>query len=450
MGIVFVHNFGWLIGNTFKGRIGTMEELCEHSTLKNLVIMIHQWGGVDHNAEEMLQLDLSNPSGFVQEVKQRGARIYRCTSASEPDLGALRIILRGGRFVSEVRREPINNGSKSEQTAVWPVGGRHNSDIRELGGSTQGAVMDKEVKGLRRELEEQKRRAEQEADVFKEHIATMRSREESTRKEMVREHYQELEEQKRRAQEEADAFKKQAAEKESIRQEVSRELEDQKRKAQEEADELRKYIVELQSKLEEDRHASGKASANIVFDLLLPIREYSSWDHSPSLTAGLPLDRSSPQFANRLNDALHGQEYEQWVQKIQEDDLVWFVDYLDKARHRVTLPHLTLKLASRLSTVLILRDPLPASACVNSEVYVRPIQHSQHPAQFLPTFLPLIQIHSPPVPSVRCIARHSMAHPFVSNVCEWLLRMLSHFPPKCVSAQPHSIFIFTHESKVVL
>ena len=67
------------------------------------------------------------------------------------------------------------------------------------------------------------------------------------------------------------------------------------------------------------------------------------------------------------------------MQNIQEDDLVWFVDYLDKARHQVTLSHRTLKLASRLLTVLILWVPLPESVCANSGAYAQLTLHFQHP-----------------------------------------------------------------------
>ena len=240
-----------------------MEELCEDLTLKNLVIMIHNRGRFVHtrDPEAQLQSEL-DPDGFVQAVVRRGAKIYHCTGTSEPDLGALRIILGGVSVTPEVQQEPINKGSKSKQTAVRPVEPskekpelreRHNSDIGELGESTQEAV-DKQVKELRRELEEQKRRAQLEVDAFKKRIARMQSKEESARKEMAREYHQELEDQKRRAQEEADALKKHASKMHSK----------QKRKAQEEADGLRKCIAELQSKLEEDRHASGKASAQLV------------------------------------------------------------------------------------------------------------------------------------------------------------------------------------------
>ena len=217
------------MGTSLQNSTESMEELCEDSTLKNLVFVIFQWGEVTSTAdpEALLRSDLSSPDGFAQTVVRRGARIYRYTGGSEPDLGALRIILGGRLVVPEVQQEPIKKGSKSEQTAMRPV----------------EPSKDKEVEELRRELEEQKKRAQQEADVFKKRIAEMESKE-------------------------VDVFKKHAAEmqskEESIRQEVSQELEEQKRKAQE-ADELRKCITEMQSKLEEDRHRSGKTSATHDF-----------------------------------------------------------------------------------------------------------------------------------------------------------------------------------------
>ena len=161
--------------------------------------------------------------------------------------------------------------------------------------------------------------------------------------------------------------------------------------------------------------------------LRTPFESISRWTaRSPtSPTACLPLDLSSPQFADRLNNALHSQEYAQCVENFREDDLVWFVDYLDKARQHAILSHWMLKLASRLSKVSILRVPLPESVYVNLEVYARLIRRSQHPIQFHRTFLPLIPIRSPPVASARCIMGPLMAHQFVSNVCEWLPRKTS-------------------------
>ena len=224
-GIIFIHRIGNGVGTSLKSSTGTMEELCEDLTLKNLVIMMHQFGNpVSHGAARWTSTQLSDPDGFGQAVIRRGATIYHCTGASKPDLGALRIILGGRSVVPGVQRGPINEGSESEQTAVRPV----------------EPSKDREVEELRQELEEQKRRAQQEADVFKKRIAEVQSKEENIRKE--------LEEEKRRARKEADGF--------------------------------RWCIAELQSKLEEDRHTSGKTSATITFDTFLPVREHSSWVHA--------------------------------------------------------------------------------------------------------------------------------------------------------------------------
>ena len=51
------------------------------------------------------------------------------------------------------------------------------------------------------------------------------------------------------------------------------------------------------------------------------------------------LDRSSPDFHDKLCNVFYGSEYSQWVSNLQGDDLVWLVDYLDKVRCRITFPH---------------------------------------------------------------------------------------------------------------
>ena len=42
------------------------------------------------------------------------------------------------------------------------------------------------------------------------------------------------------------------------------------------------------------------------------------------------LDSSSADFHHQLDNILHGLEYEKCVESLEGDDLVWFVEYLDK------------------------------------------------------------------------------------------------------------------------
>ena len=55
------------------------------------------------------------------------------------------------------------------------------------------------------------------------------------------------------------------------------------------------------------------------------------------------LNRSSSRFHDKLTNALYGEEYKGCVPGLQDDDLVWLVDYLDKVRHPVGLPQSPLK-----------------------------------------------------------------------------------------------------------
>ena len=321
-------------------------------------------------AKQKLNSELS-PGGCFYPAIEQGAQVYHCTAASKPDLGALRVILGGRPIIPKVQQEPINEVSAPERIAPAT---ELSEEIPELAESHDSDVKEPEM-SMREVMEK------------------------------VEEHRRELEEKTKRIREKADMLKKQIAE----------------MQPQEEADGLRKRIAEMQSKPEEDRHTPGKSSATYLKSRHVPSRPFESiprWTvRSPSPTVCIPLDRSSPQFADRLNDALHGEDYERCVQNFQEDDRIWFVDYLDRVRHHLPLSHRPLTLAGRLSDS-ILRVLLPESACSNSEEYAQIIKCSQPPMRFLPTFLPLIPMFSPMAASLMCIAGPSMAYRFVSNVCK--------------------------------
>jgi len=59
----------------------------------------------------------------------------------------------------------------------------------------------------------------------------------------------------------------------------------------------------------------------------------------PALQQLRRLDQSSSDFHDQLCNVLYGKDYAQCVPNLQGDDVVWLVDYLDKVRRRVALPH---------------------------------------------------------------------------------------------------------------
>ena len=57
------------------------------------------------------------------------------------------------------------------------------------------------------------------------------------------------------------------------------------------------------------------------------------------------LNTSLSGFRDQLSNVLYGEEYQQCVQNLQGDDLMWLVDYLDKVRRRATFLHSLLNAA---------------------------------------------------------------------------------------------------------
>jgi len=83
------------------------------------------------------------------------------------------------------------------------------------------------------------------------------------------------------------------------------------------------------------------------------------------------LNRYSPEFHDQLNNVLCVEKYKQLAQNLQDDDLVWLVDYLDEVRSRAILPRYPL---SRRRSLIYLTLPVPLSGNVypSLEIYVAP------------------------------------------------------------------------------
>ena len=56
--------------------------------------------------------------------------------------------------------------------------------------------------------------------------------------------------------------------------------------------------------------------------------------NSPALQALHRLNLSSPDSHGKLSDVLYGEEYAQCVLRLEDEDLVWLINYLEKVRHK--------------------------------------------------------------------------------------------------------------------
>ena len=65
---------------------------------------------------------------------------------------------------------------------------------------------------------------------------------------------------------------------------------------------------------------------------------------SPALKRLYDLDEYSPVFQDELSDVLHEEEFAQWASNLQGEDLVWFIDYLDRVSRCVSFLRIPLTL----------------------------------------------------------------------------------------------------------
>lgn len=80
------------------------------------------------------------------------------------------------------------------------------------------------------------------------------------------------------------------------------------------------------------------------------------------------LDRSSSEFHSQVNSILYEEEYKQWVQTVQGDDLVGLVEFLDEVFCCVSLLR-SHSSHHRLSVFSTLSVPPSRSVCANSGMY---------------------------------------------------------------------------------
>ena len=140
-------------------------------------------------------------------------------------------------------------------------------------------------------------------------------------------------------------------------------------------------------------HGSGEVSGTYAFLPPTPSRHslhqlrafLMSSPSAPALQKLHHLDRSSPDFHDRLCNVFYGREYSQCAPSLQGDDLVWLVDYIDEVLRHIALPYSPLS-QPRLSIVLILPVPLSGSVYVNSKADAALGGYSRHHICFRLTF----------------------------------------------------------------
>ena len=224
-------------------------KICGDKALPNALLVTNMWGAVRFYEGQQREDELKRSNLFFKPALEKGAK----TTQHHGDRGSAERIIRSllnNHPLPLLMQEELHQGKGLINTSA----------AMELNRELHDQMEEHEEEA--RELTEQKEQAKNRKyeRVKKALKARMQSKEESMRKE--------LEEEKRRARKEADGFRKCIAELQSKEESMRKELEEEKRRARKEADGFRKCIAELQSKLEEGRHGYGKTSATYNFQCI--------------------------------------------------------------------------------------------------------------------------------------------------------------------------------------
>lgn len=144
---------------------------------------------------------------------------------------------------------------------------------------------------------------------------------------------------------------------------------------------------------------------------------------SPVLRELQRLTYSSPNFHNKLRNALYGKEYKQCLPNLGDDDLAWLVEYLDNVRSYPTVSTLNSGYY-RPSMSLNLRVSLSGNVYTNSEEFVVLGQYSQHPMRFHPIFWKFNPNRSLPEILVMCTRGPLTDQVFALRMYEYIHRMV--------------------------
>jgi hypothetical protein len=129
---------------------------------------------------------------------------------------------------------------------------------------------------------------------------------------------------------------------------------------------------------------------------------------SPILKELDRLNPSSRAFANKLNDKLHAQAYEECVESLDHDELMWLIEYLDKARTQ-SVTHFALHEFNRSALTGYRCSQSPQRRL--SEVYSRTQEDMRH-SDGAPTIVhrPVSMPYRRPVRTARQQPRRCRSH----------------------------------------
>ena len=145
-GIIYMHRISDVrMGGTSKRNFRIFRELCEDSTLRNVLIVTNMWSNVDPKVGEAREQELANNNKFFKPVLEKGAKLLRHSGTQPSALSILRHLINTQTATLLIQHELVNEHKDLAHTAA---GAELTRALKE-----QADHHDEELKKLRKELE---------------------------------------------------------------------------------------------------------------------------------------------------------------------------------------------------------------------------------------------------------------------------------------------------------
>ncbi|EMD32149.1 hypothetical protein CERSUDRAFT_109041 [Gelatoporia subvermispora B] len=162
-GIIYMHRISdSRMGGTSKRNFTMFRKLCGDDTLKNVLIVTNMWGEVSAEVGSAREKELATDDILFKPVLEKGARMLRHDNTLASAHRILSCLVNNRPEVLQIQDEVVNKHKDIQQTAA--------------------------AAELARELEEQKRKQQEEVDrVRREHEAAVAAQQEATRRALEQE-----------------------------------------------------------------------------------------------------------------------------------------------------------------------------------------------------------------------------------------------------------------------
>ncbi|KAK7682395.1 hypothetical protein QCA50_014600 [Cerrena zonata] len=171
-GILYLHRISDpRMGGISRRNFTMFRKLCGDETLKNVLLVTTMWGNVDRATGEAREAQLGTDELLFQPVIEKGAHLIRHDNTRQSTLNIIRVIMKNHPQVLRIQRELVDEHKDISQTGAGEELGRelaelarkHKHELQEVQEQMEAALAERDIE-TKKELEEYQKKLQGEME----------------------------------------------------------------------------------------------------------------------------------------------------------------------------------------------------------------------------------------------------------------------------------------------